>query len=129
VKAAAIGSPGGWPIAPITTFEGEALRYPAGVSDVPFDHDAFAKVPLLFVMGARDDNDSLDFRDGWDEDAARQVDRLFGYDPQQRWPRAEQLYRASGVDARFMLIDGIGHDRRMLQEHSTRFFREILKRD
>jgi hypothetical protein len=33
VKAAAIGSPGGWPIAPVAKYEGKTLRYPIGVAD------------------------------------------------------------------------------------------------
>jgi hypothetical protein len=114
---------------PVATFEGEVLLYPAGVADVQFDREAFARVPQLFVMGSLDDNDSLDFRDGWDEDAARQIDRLFGADPQTRWSRAEQIYRACGVDAKFILVDGVDHDRKKLQKHSTEFFRGILQRE
>jgi pimeloyl-ACP methyl ester carboxylesterase len=129
VKAAAVGSPGGWPIAPVATYSGEDLPYPAGVSNVSFDAAAFRDVPQMFVMGALDDNDSLDFRDGWDEEPARQIDRLFGDTPLKRWPRAESLYREAGANAKFMLIDGVGHDRRKLQRHSTDFFREVLQRE
>ena len=87
VKAAAAGSPGGWPIAPLAEWKGEVLPYPAGVADIeqltgkPFDARTFRAVPQLLVMGALDDNDSLDFTDGWDKPAAAQVDRLFGADP------------------------------------------------
>lgn len=132
VLASASGSPGGWPIAPLSQIGGEPLPYPAGVADVesltgnPFDTAAFNSVPQLFVLGSLDDNDSLDFRDGWDEAPAAQVDRLFGSDPQSRWKPAEEVYRTAGANAQFLLIEGIGHDRRALQQYTTDFFRKVL---
>lgn len=135
IKAAAIGSPGGWPIAPATHHGGEALPYPAGTADleeltgVPFDAQGFNAVPQLIYMGAADDNDSLDFEDGWDRPASAQVDRLFGADPRQRWPHAERMYREAGSRARFLLVDGVGHDRQALQAHATRFFAKVLQEE
>lgn len=134
VKAVASGSPGGWPIAPMPAFAGEALAYPAGISDLdrltgkPFDSAAYRQVPQLIVMGSLDDNDGLDFTDGWDTSAAAQVDRLFGADPATRWKAAEGLYEAAGANARFLLVDGVGHNRKALQSHMTQFFAELLDR-
>ena len=51
------------------------MPYPAGTADLEeltgtgFDVEAWRKLPQLLVMGDRDDNDSLDFGDGWDKDA------------------------------------------------------------
>ncbi|MEM7480806.1 MAG: hypothetical protein AAF481_06505 [Acidobacteriota bacterium] len=132
VKAVAAGSPGGWPIAPLARWQDESLPYPIGIADLeeltgaPFDTEAYAEVPQLLVMGSLDDNDSVDFRDGWDEEPAATVDRLFGATPLDRWDDAEKVYRQAGAQARFLLVDGVDHDRRALQEHSTRFFAEIL---
>lgn len=134
VKAVAAGSPGGWPIAPVSVFGGEALPYPAGVSDLealtgrPFDAEAYKSVPQLVVMGSLDDNDSVDFRDGWDEAAAAMVDRLFGKDPMARWKPAQDVYKRAGANAQFILVDGVGHDRKKLQKHSTDFFKRVLGR-
>ena len=133
VKAVAAGSPGGWPIAPVAAVENETLPYPAGVADLelltgrPFDLDAWRAVPQLLVMGDLDDNDGLDFGDGWDAEDAARVDRLFGTTPLERWDDAERLYREAGADARFLLVPGVGHDRRALQEHTTVFFRDVLR--
>lgn len=135
VKAATIGSPGGWPIVPAASFRGEQLPYPAGIADlesltgVPFDPDAYDSVPQLIYMGSLDDNDSLDFTDGWDEPHALVVDRLFGIDPLSRWDDAESLYRDAGADAQFLLIDGVGHDRKELQKYSMDFFKKILNEE
>ena len=132
VKAATIGSPGGWPIAPIASFNGEQLPYPAGISDlealtnIPFDTVAYNAVPQLIYMGSLDDNDSLDYTDGWDEKDTQLVDGLFGPDPLSRWDDAEAIYQQAGANVQFLLIDGIGHDRKELQKHSTEFFKKVL---
>ena len=133
VRAVAAGSPGGWPIAPLTNFDREALPYPAGVADLQaltgksFDADAFARVPQYLYMGDGDDNDSLDFEDGWDALVATRIKRVFGATPVARWPRAGVLYRRAGVNARFELVPGIGHDRKALQNRATAFLRGVLE--
>lgn len=134
VRAVAVGSPGGWPIAPAPTFSGEALPYPAGVADLealtgkPFDYESFKSIPQLIVLGSLDDNDSLDFRDGWDAEPAGLVDRLFGSDPQARWKNSENVYKTAGASAQFVLVAGVGHDRKKLQSYSTDFFKRVLGR-
>ncbi|MEM7347661.1 MAG: hypothetical protein AAF485_25790, partial [Chloroflexota bacterium] len=132
VKAVAAGSPGGWPIAPVAEFEGVMLPYPIGIADLelltgqPFDEEAFRRVPHLIVMGSLDGNDSLDFSDGWDPARAAVVDQIFGDDPLSRWEDAKALYGLAGVSAEFVLVEGVGHNRRQLQPYTTEFFREIL---
>jgi len=132
VKAATIGSPGGWPIAPIPNFNGEQLPYPAGIADlevltgIQFDETIYNTVPQLIYMGSADDNDSLDFTDGWDEADAQLVDRLFGADPLSRWDDIEAIYQEAGTNVQFILVDGVGHDRKTLQKYSIEFFKKIL---
>ena len=132
VLAVAAGSPGGWPIAPIESDAGMALPYPAGVSDLasltgqPLDLQTLRDVPQLIVMGDRDENDSLDYGDGWERDVAAMIESRYGDTPLNRWPVAERLYRETGLNARFVLEPGIDHNRRALQHHSTEFFRKVL---
>lgn len=132
VKAATIGSPGGFPILPVESYESASLPYPAGIADIeeltgkPFDQETYNRIPQLIYMGALDDNDSLDFIDGWDEDIASVVDTLFGSDPLSRWKEAEAVYLESGANVQFLLIEGVGHDRKALQNYSADFFRELL---
>jgi len=132
VRAATVGSPGGWPIAPVAKQGIDVLPYPAGIADLealtgkPFDAAAFARVPQYLYMGADDDNDSLDFNDGWDKPMAAEVDRLFGDTPLARWKHAEALYAQAGANARFELVPGVGHDRKALQDRSTAFFKRVL---
>ena len=132
VRAVAIGSPGGWPIAPVAKVGADALPYPAGIADLaaltgkPFDAAGFARVPQYLYMGDADDNDSLDFEDGWGRPMSAEVDRLFGDTPVTRWKQSEALYARAGANARFELVPGIGHDRKALQDRSTAFFRQVL---
>lgn len=132
VRAVTIGSPGGWPIAPVAKQGIDSLPYPAGIADLaaltgkPFDAATFARVPQYLYMGADDDNDSLDFEDGWDKPMSAEVDRLFGDTPLARWKHAEALYAQAGANARFDLVPGVGHDRKALQDRSTAFFKQVL---
>jgi pimeloyl-ACP methyl ester carboxylesterase len=135
VKAAAIGSPGGWPLVPVSSFQGNPLPYPAGIADIesltntPFDSLAYNAIPQLIYMGSGDDNDSLDYADGWDEKDAQLVDQLFGADPLSRWKDAESIYKEAGANVQFLLIEGVGHDRKALQKYSTEFFKKVLNDD
>lgn len=132
VKAAAIGSPGGFPILPVKAYEGKLLPYPAGIVDFeeltgkPFDSVTYNSIPQLIYMGDQDENDSLDFADGWEQESAAVVDQLFGADPLSRWDRAQAIYVDSGANVQFLLIEGVGHDRAALQSYATDFFMSIL---
>ena len=91
VLAAAYGSPGGWAIAPLSSYKGTRLRYPIGVADLdqltgrPFDLAAVAKVPQFLFMGADDNNDSVIYDDSFDSGARIRIFTLFGPTLLARW--------------------------------------------
>lgn len=132
ILAAAFGSPGGWPVAPVKNYKGVLLPYPAGIGDLDvltgkaFDSVTYVGIPQLIILGSADDNDSLDFTDGWDKDAAGLVDGFFGNNPLSRWPHSESLYKQTGANVKFILVDGVGHDRKKLQSYGVDFFANIL---
>jgi len=115
VLAAVVGSPGGWPIAPVSSWEGQTLRYPIGVADVQeltgesFDLEAFRRVQMLFFIGSRDTNDSVPFRDSYDDEDRPLMFNLFGGTPVERWDDAEAIYASIGADAEFRMYPGVGH--------------------
>jgi pimeloyl-ACP methyl ester carboxylesterase len=115
VRAAVVGSPGGWPIAPLRAWKGEELPYPAGIADVealtgtPFDPAAFSKVPLMMFIGDRDENDSVPYSDSYDDRERRIVRSLFGDTPVGRWGAAEAIYAEAGANAVFHTYRDLGH--------------------
>ncbi len=116
VAAVACGSPGGWPIAPVTEYKGMPLRYPIGIADLrnlvgkDADLAAIRRVPMFLFLGEEDKNDSVVFRDGYDEQDERLIFELFGSTLQERWKVSEALYGSMGLQARFALYPGVGHD-------------------
>lgn len=115
VKAAVIGSPGGWPIAPVTTWGGKRLRYPVGVADLgeitgtQFQKDKFNSIQQLFILGDKDENDSVVFEDSYDPEDKKLVFELFGDKPVARWKVAEQIYKGVGCNCEFRLYKDVGH--------------------
>ncbi|MEE4273036.1 MAG: Ig-like domain-containing protein [Thermoanaerobaculales bacterium] len=115
ILAAAAGSPGGWPLAPVATWQGETLDYHVGIADVEsildrrLDMNAVRAAPIFLYMGASDTNDSVPFGDAYDDEQRQQVNRLFGTTPVERWPAAEAIYDAVGMNATFELYPGVGH--------------------
>jgi len=115
VKAAIIGAPGGWPTAPVDEYEGKALTFPAGVSDLrtvagsKFDIREVRKVPLFLVLGEKDTNDAVPMSDAYDERESKLVIELFGKTPVERWAKSEQLYKLAKLNAEFKLYPDTGH--------------------
>jgi pimeloyl-ACP methyl ester carboxylesterase len=134
VLGAAIGSPGGWPVAPVVEHMGELLPFPAGIADlssltgIEIDLATYRKLPQFFFVGALDDNDSVTYRDGWDAEDAERVNRLFGSTLLSRWSHAQMLYRAAEVSAEFRIYEGVGHSiNDAMANDMLRFFRKCLE--
>jgi hypothetical protein len=96
------------------------------LTNIPFDSMTYHAVPQLIYMGSADTNDSLDYLGGWDERDAQLVDKLFGEDPVSRWDESESIYQEAGANVQFLLVDGVAHGRRELQQDSTEFFKKVL---
>ena len=115
IRAAAAGSPGGWPLAPVSSWQDETLDYHVGIADVAsltggqLDMAAVRAAPLLLYMGDADTNDSVPFSDGYDDDQRELVNRLFGTTPVERWAHAEEIYESAGMNSTFVLYPGVGH--------------------
>ena len=115
VKAAAIGSPGGWPIAPADSFKEKSLRYPIGTGDLKqvtgqkLDIKDLRKVPLFLFIGDQDTNDSAIYRDSYEDEDQTLIFELFGKTPVERWEISKTLYKQNGLNAEFKLYPGIEH--------------------
>lgn len=115
VKAAAIGSPGGWAIAPTAAFKEKTLRYPIGTGDFKtatgedLDLKNLRKVPLFLFLGDEDENDSVIFGDSYEEEDKNLIFELFGKTPVERWSISKSLYEQSRLNAEFRLYPKVKH--------------------
>jgi dienelactone hydrolase len=111
VLAAAVGSPGGWPIAPAADW-----TYPVGIADVAsltgskVDLAAARKVSFFFFMGDADTNDSVPYRDSFTAADEALVMQKFGKTPVSRWEAAKRLYAAAKLRATFKLYPDVPHE-------------------
>ncbi|MGB5015211.1 MAG: hypothetical protein WBO68_14415 [Pyrinomonadaceae bacterium] len=128
VKAAAIGSPGGWPIAPVEKYQDKTLRYPIGVADIKtvagrkLDLKTLRNVPLFIFLGDKDTNDSVPFGDSYDDIDRELINSLFGSTPVSRWKISEQLYKDAGLNAEFKLYPDVPHTVTPLMRDDIRAF-------
>jgi hypothetical protein len=114
VKAASIGCPGFGPIVPASSWNGQNLPYPEGISDLKdlvgssFDSTAFQTVPLQVWVGDEDYN-----VDPWwnpsDPTVARVIAAFGGRHLYSRWPRYEAAYGSVTRLAQFVVFPGMGH--------------------
>lgn len=115
VKAAAIGSPGGWAIAPVASYKEKTLRYPLGVNDFEnvsgekLNLNKLRKVPLFVFLGDKDENDSIIFGDGYEEEDKTLVFEIFGKTPVERWEISKSLYEQAKLNAQFKLYPNVEH--------------------
>lgn len=128
VKAAAIGSPGGWPIAPVEKYKDKTLRYPIGVADLKtvsgkkLDLKSLRKVAIFVFLGDKDTNDSVPFGDSYDDVDRELINPLLGTTPVSRWIISEQLYKDAGLNAEFKLYPDVPHTVSPLMRDDIRAF-------
>jgi predicted esterase len=134
VEAVAFGAPGGWPLAPFKEFKERALPYPIGIADIKtlvdkdINLDEVKKIPMFAYLGSKDENDSVVFRDSFSEADEKLIFSLFGKTPVSRWPAAEKLYKDAGLNAKFKLYEGLGHETNgQIQDDLVQFFNGLPK--
>jgi dienelactone hydrolase len=115
IEAAAFGSPGGWAMAPLDSWNGKPLRYPIGTADFEavthkkLDRKLLKKTPMFLFMGSLDTNDSVIYRDSYDQEDQDLIFSLFGKTLMARWPITEAIYRDNLPQSTLRLYPGVGH--------------------
>jgi hypothetical protein len=122
IKAAAPGSPGGWPIAPvpswnIPSYGTTLLRYPVGIADAqalsgkPVNTETHRGLPLYIYVGDVDQNDALDLRE-FPSNEYNAICSLLTCGNAwiaDRWPIAEQMYDSVNAEAQFAVYPRVAH--------------------
>jgi predicted esterase len=115
IEAAAFGSPGGWAMAPIDSWNGKPLRYPIGTADFravthrKLDRKQLKKTPMFLFMGSTDTNDSVIYRDSYEQEDQDLIFSLFGKTLRARWTITEAIYRDNLPETTLRLYPGVGH--------------------
>ena len=117
LRAVATGGINCIPTFPTDHWNGTTMRYPVGISDVKeiagvdFDQVAYEKVSQYIYMGALDDNDTVPYRDAYDEADAELVKNLIGIKMMpDRWHLSQSIYKALGIPAQFVTYNDTGHE-------------------
>lgn len=116
VRAVASGGVNGIPTFPVGQWKGTRLRYPVGIADlkeiadIDYDEAAYKAVSQYIYMGHLDRNDTIPYRDAYDEEDAVLVKRLVGEAMMPgRWEVSQSVYTELGIPAQFVTYHGTGH--------------------
>jgi len=117
VRAVATGGINCIPTFPTDQWNGTTMRYPVGIADVKevagidFNETAYKEVSQYIYMGALDDNDTIPYRDAYDEGDAELVKRLIGAEMMpDRWDVSQSIYKALGIPAQFVTYENTRHE-------------------
>ena len=131
VRAVATGGVNCIPTFPTDQWNGTAMRYPVGIADlkeiagIDFDEAAYKRVSQYIYMGVLDNNDTLPYRDAYDEVDAELVKSLIGAEMMpDRWEMSQSIYRALGIPAQFVTYENTRHEiRREMIDDVVAFFK------
>ena len=117
VRAVATGGVNSIPTFPTSRWNDTPMRYPVGIADVKeiadidFDETAYKHVSQYIYMGALDDNDTVPYRDAYDEVDAELIKSLIGTEMMpDRWDVSQSIYKALGIPAQFVTYENAGHE-------------------
>ena len=117
VRAVATGGINSIPTFPTDRWNDVTMRYPVGIADVKeiadidLDEVAYKSVSQYIYMGAIDDNDTLPYRDAYDEADAELVKNLIGVKMMpDRWHLSQSIYKTLEIPAQFVTYNNTGHE-------------------
>ena len=117
VRAVATGGINCIPTFPTDRWDGTTMRYPVGIADVKeiagidFDEATYKKISQYIYMGALDDNDTLPYRDAYDEEDAELIKNLTEIKMMpDRWDVSQSIYRALEIPAQFVTYENTRHE-------------------
>ena len=105
------------PTFPTDQWNETTMRYPVGIADVKeiagidFDETSYKQVSQYIYMGALDDNDTLPYRDAYDEEDAELIKNLTAVKMMpDRWHLSQSIYKTLEIPAQFVTYEDTGHE-------------------
>jgi predicted esterase len=136
VQAAASGGVNGNLMLPVEEIGGVRLPFPLGLADFKqvsgkrVQLRRWRSVPQFIYMGEKDENDAVQFDDGYDEAEQKIVFSVIGKKMQpDRWEHCQAIYKASGANVTFRTYKDVGHwTNRGINSEIAAFFRKEMRR-
>lgn len=133
VLGVASGGVNGIPTLPVNKLNKKELPYPIGTSDIEsltgqsFDFESYQKIPQYIYMGAKDDNDTVPYRDAWSEEEAKLIKSVLPTRMMpNRWEECISIYKEKKVNATFKTYKKYGHEyNRKIRRDIAEFFSNL----
>lgn len=121
VKACISGGTLGLSIMPLEKLDGEELKFPLGIADIPyFDLDEFKKIPQFYYTGDEDYNDPAEINeeakkrgeftpkhpDCYSTKETKIIHEILGDNIQIRFDNCQRIYQQLGINAFFQKFPG-----------------------
>lgn len=116
IKAVVTGGVNCMPILPVEEWEGNKLTYPVGIGDLEeitgkeFNLEEYKKVAQYIYMGYLDENDTLIYRDAYDEPEKQLTLKILGGDMHDRWNKSIEIIRQTGANPQFVMYNNTKHE-------------------
>lgn len=134
--AVSSGAVNAFPMLPVESLDGKNLDFPLGLADIEkltdtkFDRKNWAALAQMIYMGALDENDALQFSDGYSDAERELVFELVGENMSSRWSRAQAIYLNQQANTTLVTYGQVGHwTNGRIKNDMVNFIRSSISKD
>lgn len=115
IMAAAMGGLNGELILPLEKYKNKKFNYPLGINDFKnifnkeCDLNKIKEIPQYIYMGKEDQNDAVQFDDGYNNMERSTINSTLGSKVQIRWINCQNIYKELNIIAEFKSYEKVGH--------------------
>ncbi len=134
VAACACGGINAMPLLPVSDHKDHELIYPVGIYDFhdlfgkQFNRESYSEVPQYLFMGEKDNNDAVQFNDGYSDLDREIIPAVLGNSMMpDRWNSCEKIFNDENINAVFMTYKNQGHRvDTTIKNDVVKFFKEKI---
>jgi hypothetical protein len=134
IKALALGGFNGELMLPLNKYKNIIFNYPLGTNDLndithkTFNNAAYKKITQYIYMGAKDENDAVQYDDAYNAEERDIINEVLGKEVQKRWQKCQDIYMAENINATYKTYENVGHETTSrVNVDIIIFFMEFLK--
>lgn len=134
VYAAAAGGVNGLLMLPLDSLQNNKLQYPIGTGDMAeilsknFQKEIFLNIPQFYFMGENDNNDAIQYEDGYSKTERSLINKLFGKNMlKERWIFSKNIYINQRANVIIKTYKNTGHEQTLeIKNDVVKFFKETI---